>query len=43
MPEESAQQCGEENYMNRLMGKKEDLGGIFYLYVSSTGGISRDV
>lgn len=42
--EESAQQCREENYMNRLMGKKEDLGGdIFYLYVHSTGDISCDV
>lgn len=37
--EKSAQQCKEENDMNRLMGKKEDFGGaILYLYVSSTGG-----
>lgn len=44
VPEESAHQGREENYMKRLMGKKEDLGGdIFYLYVHSTGGISCDV
>lgn len=43
VPEESAQQCREENYMNRLMGKKEDLGGdIFCLCIHSTGDISHD-
>lgn len=42
--EESAQQCKEENDMNRLMGNKEDFGGaILYLYVSSTDGISHHV
>lgn len=44
MAEESAQQCKEENDMDRLMGKKEDFGGdMLYLYVSSMGGISHDV
>lgn len=44
MAEESAQQCKEENDMDRLMWKKEDFGGgMLYLYVSSMGGISHDV